>query len=78
MTILVFKEPRNQMQNTDRWQVGNATVTRVIESEAGAFPPGFMKWSSDDISILGRDPRSFEQFAHDHANAFTPAAPTGA
>ena len=30
------------MQTTNRWQVGNATVTRVIESEAGAFPPGFM------------------------------------
>jgi len=30
------------MQNTERWQVGNATVTRVVESEAGAFPPGFM------------------------------------
>ena len=176
MTIPVIQEPSTQMQNTDRWQVGNATVTRVIESEAGAFPPGFMftdlteervqsinwlhphyettdgnitfslhtyviesdgkrilvttpgnvrtrshsaarsrswspatrtrspgcgpvaevvaemnaqafgltaqggaEWISDDIAdIIGRDPRSFEQFARDHANAFTPAATTGA
>jgi len=28
------------MQTTNRWQVGNATVTRVVECEAGAFSPG--------------------------------------
>ena len=37
MTIPVIKEPSTQMQNTDRWQVRNATVTRVIESEAGTM-----------------------------------------
>jgi len=30
------------MQTAERWRVGNATVTCVIESEAGAFPPGLM------------------------------------
>ncbi|MGO9888755.1 MAG: hypothetical protein ACLP0L_12720 [Solirubrobacteraceae bacterium] len=45
----------------------------------GLIAQGDAEWISDDIAnILGRDPRSFEQFARDHANAFTPAATTGA
>jgi glyoxylase-like metal-dependent hydrolase (beta-lactamase superfamily II) len=27
---------------TDRWTVGNVTITRVVEFEIGGFPPGFM------------------------------------
>jgi hypothetical protein len=54
----------------------------VAEMNAQAFgltARGDAEWISDDIAnILGRDPRSFEQFARGPADAFTSAATTGA
>ncbi len=56
-----------------------AVVAEMNTQAFGLIAQGDAEWISDDIAnILGRDPRSFEQFARDHANAFTPAATTGA
>jgi len=56
-----------------------AAVAEMNAQAFGLIAHGDAEWISDDIAnILGRDPRSFEQFARDHANAFTPAATTGA
>jgi hypothetical protein len=76
ITILLARHP----DKVAGLQAGLPAALAEMNAQAfGLIAQGDAEWISDDIAnILGRGPRSFGQFARDHANAFTPAAPTGA
>ena len=83
--MILVTTPGNELRTTAddaQAMIAAGLPAAVAEMNAQAFgliAQGDAEWISDDIAnILGRAPRSFEQFALDHAKAFTPTATTGA